>query len=206
MIGVLTVLRKISRGDEGYDFVPEAVRQRCAEAVRRGTECVLKCQIVVKRRRTGWCAQHDAKTLAPQKARSYELPSISGFESVGVVRFLMGIEEPSPEIKTAIRSAVAWFEEAKLTGIKVVRKEDASLPRGWDKVVVPDEEAPPLWARFYEIGTNKPIFCSRDGVPREKLGEISYERRTGYSWLGRYADGLIAKDHPAWLKKHGAGE
>jgi PelA/Pel-15E family pectate lyase len=60
-----------------------------------------------------------------------------------------------------------------------------------------------MWARFYEIGTNKPIFCSRDGIPKATLAEISHERRTGYSWLGHYAGSLLAKDYPAWCKKVG---
>jgi PelA/Pel-15E family pectate lyase len=58
-----------------------------------------------------------------------------------------------------------------------------------------------MWARFYQIGTDKPIFCSRDGIPKDTLAEISYERRTGYSWLGRYPAGLLAKEYPAWRKK-----
>lgn len=202
MIGVMTVLREVSRGGGAYSFVDGKLCRRCAQAVEKGISCILKCQIEVDGKRTGWCAQHDERTFVPRKARSYELPSISGSESVGVVRFLMGIEEPSPEVVAAIEGAVAWFGEAKLTGIKVVRKEDPSFPRGWDKVVVRDETAPLLWARFYEIGTNKPIFCSRDGVPREKLGDISYERRTGYSWLGRYAEGLFP-EYEAWRKDRG---
>lgn len=59
------------------------------------------------------------------------------------------------------------------------KKKKESAPKGYDKVVVKDPSAPSLWARFYEIGTNKPIFCSRDGKPRETLAEISYERRNG---------------------------
>lgn len=203
MMGVMTMLREVSQGGGAYAFVSEGLRKRCAKALKKGVECVLKCQIVVEGKRTAWCAQHDEMTLVPRKARSYELPSISGSESVEVVRFLMGIEQPSPEVVTAIRSAISWFGVAKLTGIKVIRKEDPSCPKGWDKVVVQDETAPPLWARFYEVGTNKPIFCSRDGVPRKTLGEISYERRTGYSWLGPYARGLLKKEYPAWLERVG---
>lgn len=201
MIGVMTVLREISKGKAPYAFVPRDLRSRCAEAVEKGIACLLKCQLVVEGQKTAWCAQHDEETFTPRKARSYELPSISGSESVGVVRFLMGIERPTPEVISAVQAAMAWFEEAKLTGIKVVRKDDPSLPRGFDKVVVRDEEAPPLWARFYEIGSNKPIFCSRDGIPKDTLAEISYERRTGYSWLGPYASGL-AEEYAEWQKQH----
>jgi hypothetical protein len=86
--------------------------------------------------------------------------------------------------------ALAWFERSKLQGIKLVSVEDAAQPDGFDRIVVQDPTAPPMWARFYDIPTNRPIFCSRDGVPKRTLAEISYERRNGYSWLGYYAQGL----------------
>ena len=38
--------------------------------------------------------------------------------------------------------------------------------------------------RFYEIGTNRPFFCGRDGIKKYSLAEIENERRTGYSWYG----------------------
>lgn len=201
MIGVMRTLRDIAGPTPEFAFVDQATRARAVEAIENGVSCILKCQIVVDGQRTAWCAQHDEKTLAPAKARSYELPSLSGSESVGIVRFLMGIENPPPEVAEAIQAAVAWFDRAKLEGIREIRKEDPSSPKGWDKVVVEDASAPALWARFYEIGTNKPIFCSRDGVPKATLAEISYERRNGYSWLGRYAKDLLAKDYPKWQKK-----
>ena len=68
--------------------------------------------------------------------------------------------------------------------------------QGGDKKIVPDRQAPPLWARFYEIGTNRPFFCGRDGVKKDNLADIEAERRNGYAWYGdwgrrvltRYAD------------------
>jgi PelA/Pel-15E family pectate lyase len=201
MIGAMRVLRDAAAGKGDFAFVDAPRRRRAAAAVEKGIACILNCQIPVDGRRTAWCAQHDDKTLAPRKARSYELPSISGAESVGVVRFLMEIDRPGPEIVRAVQAAVAWFHEAGLTGIRLARKKDPSKPRGYDRIVVKDPAAPPMWARFYEIGTNKPIFCSRDGVPKDSLAEISYERRMGYSWLGYYPAGLLAKHYPAWQKK-----
>jgi PelA/Pel-15E family pectate lyase len=201
MIGVMSTLRDIARREPEFTFVDEALRVRAANAVAKGIPCILKCQVVVHGKKTAWCAQHDETTLAPAQARSYELPSLSGSESVGLVRFLMGIDRPTPEIVEAVQAAIAWFDKAKLEGIREIRREDPALPKGWDKVIVPDASAPPMWARFYEIGSNKPIFCSRDGIPKRTLAEISYERRNGYSWLGYYAASLLAEDYPAWQKK-----
>jgi PelA/Pel-15E family pectate lyase len=201
MIGVMTTLRDIAQGTPPYAFVHNDLRSRAEAAVEKGIRCILDCQIVVDGKRTGWCAQHDEKTLVPRKARSYELPSLSGAESVGIVRFLMSIDRPGPEVVEAVQGAVAWFDAAKLEGIRQITQEDKSKPKGVDRIVIQDPSAPPMWARFYEIGTNRPIFCSRDGVPKRTLAEISYERRTGYSWLGHYGADLLAKDYPAWQKK-----
>jgi len=204
MIGVMNVLRDVARANKPFDFADLDMRARAAQAVQKGIACILKCQIVVNGKKTAWCAQHDERTFAPAKARSYELPSISGSESVGVVQFLMQIEKPDRRTIEAIESAVAWFKEARIKGIRVIRKDAPGTEKGYDKVVVEDATAPPMWARFNQIGTNKPIFCSRDGIPREKLSDISYERRNGYGWLGYYASDLLSKDYPDWKKRMGS--
>jgi len=201
MIGVMSLFRDIALGKSEFSFVDDKTRQKAAEAVKKGVRCILKCQIVVKGTKTVWCAQHDEKTLEPREARSYELASLSGGESVKIVRFLMMIENPTREIAEAIDSAVAWFDKAKILGIRVKKVKDTSKPGGWDRIVIQDSSAPPMWARFYEIETNRPFFCSRDGVPKYHLSEISHERRTGYSWLGYYGDSLLKSEYPAWQKK-----
>jgi hypothetical protein len=181
-----------------YLFVDEARRERAQHAVQKGVEVILKTQVVVDGKKTVWCAQHDEVTFAPAPARSYELISLSGYESVGIVKFLMSIDNPSPEIKDSINSAVKWFEAAKITGIKVIEKPDAKQPKGYDRVVVKDKNAPPLWARFYQIGTNKPIFSGRDGVIKNSLAGIEAERRNGYRWYVSEPNELLDKDYPAW--------
>jgi PelA/Pel-15E family pectate lyase len=198
MTGVMSLLKDIADGKAPFALVPGDLRRQCDQAVQRGVQCILNCQVVSDGKPTVWCAQHDCKTLKPCKARSYELASLSGGESVGIVRFLMQLEHPDANVIRAIDGAVDWFERSKLTGIRVDRVPDATKPNGFDRVVVKDPKAPPLWARFYDLKTNEPIFCSRDGVPKRTLAEISHERRTGYSWLGPYAQGLLAEDLPRW--------
>jgi PelA/Pel-15E family pectate lyase len=205
MIGVMELLREIARGDKAYAFVDAGRRARAEKAVEKGIDCILKCQIVVNGKRTAWCAQHDEKTFEPVPARSYEKISLSGSESVGIVRFLMGIERPSPQIIESIQSAVAWLNQVKLTGIKVIERPDPSLPKGFDKVVVEDLKAGPLWARFYEIATNRPIFSGRDGVIKDRLSEIEHERRIGYNWYTEAPHALLTKDYPAWSRRWASG-
>lgn len=208
MVHVLELLRSVSKKTAPYGFVDDETATRAAQAVELGVECILNTQIVIEGQKLAWCAQHDEITLEPAQARSYELPSLSGSEGVGIVRFLMSIEEPSPAVREAIEAAVAWFEAVKLTGIRVVKTEDPSQPTGEDRVVVEDASAPPIWARFYELGSNRPIFSSRCEVPeceadpfymrRYSLAEIENERRVGYAWYGDWPAKLLASDYPAW--------
>jgi PelA/Pel-15E family pectate lyase len=193
MIGVMKLLRDIAAAKPVYAFVDEARRVRVASAVEKGIECILKTQVVVNGKRTVWCAQHDEVTLAPAPARKFEAVSLSGGESVGIVRFLMSIKDPSPAVVEAIEAAIAWFEQSQLKGIKWVEISG-------DRVVVPDPEGGSIWARFYEIGSNRPIFVGRDGVVKYSVAEIELERRTGYNWYVEEPAKLLQKDYPKWRK------
>jgi pectate lyase len=188
-----------------YRFLDESRKKTARAAFDAGIQCILKCQIRVDGKLTAWCAQHDENNYAPRPGRSYELVSISGGESVGIVRLLMSLDHPSPEVIRAVQAAVMWFRTAAIRGIKVIVVEDAKSPKGTDKRVVEDPSAPPIWARFYEIGTNRPIFCDRDGVPKHKLDEIGYERRNGYSWLGYGPQRLLEREYPAWKQEWASG-
>ncbi len=202
MVRLMELLREVHR-DKTYAFLDAGRRTTAREAFDRGVRCILKCQIRVDGRLTAWCAQHDEKDLRPRPARSYELVSISGSESVGIVRLLMSLERPDPEVVRAVEGAVAWFESARLAGIRVERRTDAKAPGGTDRVVVKDPAAPPLWARFYDIETNRPFFCDRDGIPKRTLAEIGHERRNGYAWYGTWPQRLLEQEVPAWKRRIG---
>ena len=68
--------------------------------------------------------------------------------------------------------------------------------------MVADPSAEPLWARFYDQATGKPVFVGRDSVPRDKLGEIEQERRADYAWYGHWPARVI-KRYEAWCAKDG---
>jgi PelA/Pel-15E family pectate lyase len=202
MVRLMDFLRETYR-QRTYGFVDRPRREAARKAFDRGIQCILNCQIKVDGKRTVWCAQHDEKDFSPRPARTYELVSLSGSESVAIVELLMRIDSPSPPVVEAVEGAVTWFRAAQLQGIRQVVQPDERSPTGKNKIVVKDPSAPPLWARFYEIGTNRPIFADRDGVPKHDLAEIGYERRNGYSWLGNRPQRLLEREYPVWKKKWG---
>jgi PelA/Pel-15E family pectate lyase len=202
MVHVMEVLRDAAAGRAPYAFVDSARRARAAEAVLRGVKVILASQIRVHGRLTAWCAQHDEVTLEPRQARTYEHPSFSGRESVGIASFLMSIPNPDAAVVAAVDAAVAWLRGVRLEGLRVEGRPDASLPGGVDRVVVKDRAAAPIWARFYEIGTNRPIFSGRDSVIRYDMAEIEHERRVNCSWYGSWPAALLDTEYSAWKRKH----
>ncbi len=196
MVNVLELLRDVAAAKPPFAFVDAARRTRAAAAVARGIDCILRTQIREHGRLTAWCAQHDEHTLAPAWARAYEPPSLSGAESVGLVRFLMAVEKPSPEIVAAIEGAVAWFRAVPIAGRRV---KSVPKPGGKpDAVLVADPAAPPLWARFYELGTHRPLYMDRDSKPLYDFSLVSYERRSGYGYHTTSPADLLQRDYPAW--------
>ncbi len=194
MISVLEVLRDARAGQaEWAGLVDAEMADDIEEALYKGVACILATQVVVDGELTVWCAQHDAETLAPAPARKFEPISLSGAESVGVVRFLMQLPNPSARTVRAIEAAIKWFEATAIPGRRVERADG-------DQRLVADAKKD-AWARFYEIGTNRPIFAGRDAVIHYDLSEVESERRAGYAYYGDWAMDLIQKEYPAWRRR-----
>jgi PelA/Pel-15E family pectate lyase len=189
MIGVMEFLQD-AVSDDDFAFLDEDRRTAAARAVDRGVDCILQCQIIIADVPAVWCAQHDAETLAPAQARTYEHPSLSGAESAGILIFLMRLEEPTPEVIRAVNAGVAWFESAKIEGYRYNRSHD-------EPPLTEDPAASPLWARFYEIESGRPIFSDRDGVVKYDLAGIGSERRGGYTWYGNWGES-VARAYLKW--------
>jgi PelA/Pel-15E family pectate lyase len=111
---------------------------------------------------------------------------------VAMVSFLMELEKPSAAIIEAVHDAVAWYEATKITG------------KSWERgaaALTDDAQAQPMWSRFYELGTNRPIFGDRDGTVHYDIGQISAERREGYGWYTT-APNKILKRYQQWAKQY----
>ncbi len=198
MINVMKLLRDIYECEPLYWYVPQELRKKAKIAFDKGVECILATQVIQDGKPTVWCAQHDFESLAPVKARAYELPSLSGQESDNIVLLLMDIPNPSPEIITAVENAIAWFEKSKIEGIHLEYYRNAEGQR--DYRVVPCENCPPMWARFYDLDTNRPFFSDRDGIKKYDISQIGHERRTGYSWYNRDGSTVLSR-YKMWKRE-----
>ncbi len=204
-VGIMNTLKDIRDDRTRYSFVNDALRDRVSKAYDKGLECILNSQINDFGEVTAWCQQHDEVTLQPTWARAYEMPSICNAESAGIVQLLMDIDQPSARVVNAVKNAVNWFNESKIEGIRVKTVQATPDTSRYtvsrvDRVVVQDPAAPPIWARFYELQTHRPIFCNRDGKIVYSLAEVARERRSGYGWY-TYNPQKVIDRYPAWAKK-----
>ena len=204
-MGIMETLKKIIDKDPSFAFMDETIRGKVEKAYNKGLECILKTQIVDGGKLTAWCQQHDEVTLKPTWARAFEPPSICNGESVPIVLMLMDIDHPSQPIINAVQGAVKWFEDSKIYHTSVKTVKAPPLKSQWrtsnyDRVVVEDPAAPPIWTRYYELGTEKPLFCDRNSKFLYSLAEVSRERRSGYGWY-TYAPQTVLDKYPEWQKK-----
>lgn len=196
MVRLLRFLQEVIEDEHDYyGFLARSRERKAEEAFSDGIDCILECQVKVDGKRTVWCAQHDEINYEPRPGRAFELVSLSGSESVGIVDLLMSLKDPEDEVIKAVDAAVAWFREVQIRGIRIDRVDG-------NKVVVEDADAHPLWARFYEIGSNRPFFSGRDGVKKYDVSEIEAERRNGYAWYGTWPQRLLENDYPVWKQKN----
>ena len=205
MIGVMRVLRDIVEAKDLYAFLDVRQHARAASAFRRGIECILQTQIVQGGTPTGWCQQHDNRTLEPRWARTFEPAAVTSMESGEIVEFLMSLSNPSPVMIRAIETAVAWIRRSELQGIRFATVNAPAAEYQYhttssDRVVVADPDAPVIWSRFYEIGTNTPLFCNRDGKVVYSLAEVERERRTGYAWY-TYEPAKTLERYEKWKER-----
>ena len=202
MVNTMEVLRDVYEGKAPFDgnLTSDKLKMKAKKAFDKGVECILKTQIR-NPKPTVWCQQHDYKTFLPTKARAYELPSYCSQESAYIVRLLLSLPNPDDRVKEAVHGAMAWFEQHKITGKRLVVKKDAKGKKV-DVQLVDDPNGHPLWARYYDLEKGEPYVCDRDGVPRKHLEEIGVERRTGYSWYDNERLEEIYPLYEAWKKQY----
>ncbi len=121
--------------------------------------------------------------------------SLSGGESGDLLLFLMRLPEPSPEVVRAIESALAWFERARLTGLRPTQRDGRSF------YAADPTATEAYWARFYDITTGRPIFAgAQDGIIYDSFEEMWTHNHFGYDYYTRRPAELLVKERERWRK------
>jgi len=195
MIHVVEFLRDVSLGEGSFAFVPEAERKKADASWRKGLELLLKAQIRVSGERTVWAQQHDPMTLKPTAGRNYEMAAACSSESSEILIFLMSLPDPDRATIASVHAAAGWFGKTRITG----KEFSNSGPEG--RTLHDNPSGGPIWARYYEVGTDRPLFGDRDKTIHDNVNEISRERRKGYGWFGtRPANALEL--YAAWARRY----
>lgn len=210
MTGIMNLFLDVKSKNKIYAWIKGPLYTDICKSLDKAVLVTLQCQIEVNGVKTAWCQQHDHVSLAPVKARSYELPSITAKESCDVLIFLMRIKSPNKMVVEAIESGVKWLEKSRIEGIKLVQ---LSIPASkitnteypYDLQVKNDPLAPPLWARFYEINTNESFMCTRQGKKVHLLSDVEPERRVGYEWYGSWPNSVFPI-YDIWQMLYGSNE
>ncbi|MFG6685791.1 pectate lyase [Mariniflexile sp. HNIBRBA6329] len=204
-MGIMGLLQKVIGNNSNFSFLDEVEKAKVRKAYNKGLECILNMQIINQGKLTAWCQQHNEVDLSPAWARAFEPPSICNGESAPIVLFLMSIDNPSEKIIKAIQSAIKWFEDSKIYNTKIETFDIEAFESKFktvnhDRRVVIDSTAPPIWTRYYELGTSKPLFCDRNSKYLYSMAEVSVERRNGYAWY-TYAPQDVLEKYNEWQIK-----
>ncbi len=207
--GNLRLLRNISYRKAPYQGFDGNIREKAMVALARGDECLLKLQVRQNGVLTGWAGQYETTTFTPSMGRKFELPAIVSQETVEVLRYLMSIEQASPAQIAAIESGIDWLKKSAIKGVRYETFETGETTQftyhatRQDRRLVNDENAPLLWARFYDLNDNSIVMATRESVRVYNYSDIPRERRTGYSWYGYWPARLLEVEYPAWKNRIG---
>jgi PelA/Pel-15E family pectate lyase len=192
MIHVAELMRSVADGNGEFSFVARDMRSRAAASFARAILCILATQIVSNGILTVWSQQDDPLTMKPVSGRNFEPSAECSSESAEVLLFLMNdLHNPTAAEERSIRSAAAWFKRTAIYGQTWHRTEG----------LVPTSGAGPIWSRFYQTGTELPVFGDRDKSIHDKVNELSKERQNGYKWYGSDPQSALAR-FEKWSQEH----
>ncbi|WP_052480866.1 pectate lyase [Gilvimarinus agarilyticus] len=192
---LLQVIESAANRRAPLQFISPELASQAQHSLNQGIQAVLDTQVIVEGKRTIWGAQHDAETLAPINARKFEPVALATAESADLVEFLMSLETPSASLKQAIVAAHDWFVANRIYGYSWQKDQDGH------NALVSKDGAGPLWGRFCEIGSNRPVVGDRDGSVHYDVMAISQERRDGYAWYTNNPKDVL-KHFPKWREQH----
>ncbi|MCW3847391.1 pectate lyase [Sphingomonas sp. LB-2] len=176
MSDVIAVLTSVAGRAGDFAAIPAPLAAQAGTSVDKAIALILTTQVVIDGKRTVWGQQHDALTLKPVGARNFEPASLSSYESADILAMLMRRPNPSPQLVAAVRAGIDWLQAHAIRDMEWKRGPNGAM-------LSPKPGAGPIWSRYYDFTTGKPVFGDRDKTIHDDPNELSLERRNGYSWF-----------------------
>ena len=195
MTRVLELLYQLQQRKPWFACVDEPHRAKALQSLAAGTRCLLAAQHRQGGVLTGWCAQFDPLTLAPAGARLKEPAALGGPETSSILKFLMRDQQPDAERKAAIEAGLTWLEQVKISHLREDRKDGR-------KVYIEDPACQDvLWARFYDLSTNKPLFAGgQDGIIYETYAAMVQKNKAGYDFYTGRPLSVLTTGQKKWRR------
>lgn len=138
---------------EAYQYYPE--NEMVEKSLRKAARFMMISQLPPPQ--PGWAQQYN-EFLQPAWARTFEPPSVCPAVTVKNIDTLIDLflVLGDATLLEPIPDALRWLNDIQLENGK--------------------------WARFVELGTNKPLYYDRGRIRVESMDELHLERRTGYAY------------------------
>jgi PelA/Pel-15E family pectate lyase len=173
MTDVLQLLWDISHTPT-FAMLEASLRQQAGLAFARGVDWLLAAQVILDGKRTVWTAQHHPLSAEPVAARKYEQISLISTESAAVMQLLLATVPQQAGVVPALCAGIDWLQRQQIRNTIWQRHATGSQ--------LIEQPGAMIWARFYSLTTQQPVFFDRDGQVYQDVRQLSLERQQGYAW------------------------
>lgn len=188
MTDLLSLLWDIANAPE-YQWLSADLRAQAQAGFAKGVGWLVASQVRVNGQRTVWTAQHHPLTGEPVAARKFEQISLVSSESAAVLQLMLDKAPDLPGVLPALCSGIQWLAQHQIRD-KAWLRDDAG-----SRLV--EKKGAQIWARFYSLPAQQPVFFDRDGKVYHDVDQLSLERQQGYGWYQSNAKNVLK----AWKKK-----
>lgn len=164
---------------------------------------LLKLQININSIPTIWCQYYDKNTLNPVGGNENEPVGLCSLESAQILLYLMEYENPTNNIKNAIKFGCEWFKKNKVSGWTQVfdkKSYDPNAPDGlceqqtmlthYNYSPFPDKMT--MHSRYHDFVSNKPIFMENNELySLETFNDMSIDYRNNEFHIGMWGHYLL---------------
>lgn len=168
-----------------FSMLKDSTKADARAAFYRAVDWLLENQVEINSKRTLWGAQHHPLSGEPVAARKFEQVALVSSESAKLLQLMLRYAPDYPGVKQCLADAASWLVQHQIENKDRHRDSAGHLS-------LIDSPGNRIWARFYHIQTEQPVFFDRDGNSYNDVSQLSLERQRGYGWYQSVASEFLA--------------